>query len=253
MTDCEKYQPLLFDFSDGTLDDAQQQELSAHLAACAACRERLAELAQIHEAFFAMDEVEAPEGFAQGVMDRVRAEKRGARHHSRYAGLAACAAVVLFTAGVFLPYMLGMGKGAAPADAAPEACAAAEECAEAPVAADEQMSGASGAPSRALTMNNGGMKFAVTNDADERAAAEYAAEKYELCAITKAKRRDYLIENAADISYAPDGTVESYTLPIEYEDELIELCAEDGAEYELSETEDAERLLVRYTGGAEND
>ncbi len=95
--ECDKYWELLSARLDGFLSAEEEGELDAHLAGCPDCRAAGAQLAALQGAFAELEEVEAPEGFAQGVMDRIRAEKRPKviplfrRPQARaLAGLAAC-------------------------------------------------------------------------------------------------------------------------------------------------------------------
>lgn len=95
--------PMLSAFLDGELGEDERAALLAHLETCEACRAELAALAAVHEALADETDYPAPEGFADGVMARVRAE--GARRSSprvwkRWAGLAACAAVIVLAASV---------------------------------------------------------------------------------------------------------------------------------------------------------
>ena len=95
--------PMLSAFLDGELGENERAALLAHLETCEACRAELAALAAVHEALADETDYPAPEGFADGVMARVRAE--GARRSSprvwkRWAGLAACAAVIVLAASV---------------------------------------------------------------------------------------------------------------------------------------------------------
>lgn len=75
MKPCEYYIELLSAGLDGMLSEAQELELAEHLASCPACRELGPQLVAAHAAFTQMEELEAPEGFAQGVMARVRAQE----------------------------------------------------------------------------------------------------------------------------------------------------------------------------------
>jgi len=76
MKPCEYYIELLSAGLDGMLSDEQERELAEHLAACPACRELGPQLVAAHAAFTQMEELQAPEGFAEGVMARVRAEEK---------------------------------------------------------------------------------------------------------------------------------------------------------------------------------
>lgn len=76
MTDCDRYIEWISAQLDGELTADQERELERHLALCPSCRELRSQLAAAHAAFAQLDEVEAPEGFARGVMDRIQAQER---------------------------------------------------------------------------------------------------------------------------------------------------------------------------------
>lgn len=111
MDRCDEFVLLLSQRLDGPLSGGEERALEEHLAVCPACRALGSQLAAIHAAFPEMEETPAPQGFAQGVMARVRAaeaEKKKVVPLFRrpqvkaLAGLAACAVlcVGLYRAGV---------------------------------------------------------------------------------------------------------------------------------------------------------
>lgn len=96
---CEEYRQLLSARLDGELSPQEEKALEEHLAVCPACRADEAQLAAIQAAFKQLEDVEVPEGFAQSVMERVRAEKKAIPLYKRpqlkaVAGLVACLALV---------------------------------------------------------------------------------------------------------------------------------------------------------------
>ncbi|MCF2661710.1 anti-sigma factor family protein [Pseudoflavonifractor phocaeensis] len=104
MEHCERYTPLLSARLDGELTPEEERELEAHLAVCPACRALGSRLAAIHSAFPELEKVAAPEGFARGVMDRVRASESAKPkviplfrrpQFKALAGMAACLALCL--------------------------------------------------------------------------------------------------------------------------------------------------------------
>lgn len=108
--ECDKYWELLSARLDGFLSAEEEGELDAHLAVCPDCRAAGAQLAALQGAFAELEEVEAPEGFARGVMDRIRAEEKPKvaplfkRPQVRaLAGLAACVALAIGLYGAALP------------------------------------------------------------------------------------------------------------------------------------------------------
>lgn len=96
MESCDRCLDLISARLDGMLTGREERELEAHLAVCPQCRALAGELAQLHAAFPLLEQVRAPEGFARGVMARVRGEKKAVPLFRRpqvraLAGLAACA------------------------------------------------------------------------------------------------------------------------------------------------------------------
>lgn len=71
---CDRYLELFSARLDGALTEAEERELEEHLAVCPDCRAVGAQLSALQGAFPEMEEVLVPEGFARGVMDRIRAE-----------------------------------------------------------------------------------------------------------------------------------------------------------------------------------
>jgi predicted anti-sigma-YlaC factor YlaD len=62
---------MLYLYLEGELDPAERRGLEAHLEACPACREALAERRLLHEAFTSLPPFEVPPDFALSVMDRL--------------------------------------------------------------------------------------------------------------------------------------------------------------------------------------
>lgn len=112
---CDRYLELLSARLDGALTEAEERELEGHLAACPDCRAVGAQLSALQEAFPELEEAgTAPEGFARGVMDRIRAEEPKKviplfkRPQVRaLAGMAACLALVVGLYGASRPRSLG--------------------------------------------------------------------------------------------------------------------------------------------------
>ena len=101
--DCDNYLELLSLRLDGALTEEEERELEAHMAVCPDCRAAGAQLAALRSAFDEWEDVSAPEGFAQGVMDRIRAEESRPKviplfkrpQFRALAGLAACLVLVV--------------------------------------------------------------------------------------------------------------------------------------------------------------
>ena len=99
MADCARYVELLSARLDGELTPAEERELEEHLEVCPACRALEGQLSVLHGSFAALEETPAPAGFAQGVMDHIRAQEHRPKVVPLFrrpqvralAGLAACA------------------------------------------------------------------------------------------------------------------------------------------------------------------
>lgn len=104
---CDEYLELLSARLDGVLTEAEERALEEHQAGCPDCRAAGAQLAALQPAFDELEDIPAPEGFAQGVMDRIHAEESKnvpplfKRPQFRaIAGLAACAVLAVGLYGV---------------------------------------------------------------------------------------------------------------------------------------------------------
>ena len=108
--DCDRYIDLLSARLDGALTEEEERELEGHLSRCPAVRAAGAQLAALQAGFAEWEEVPAPEGFAQNVMERIRASEEPKviplfkRPQVRaLAGLAACLALVIGLYGMSQP------------------------------------------------------------------------------------------------------------------------------------------------------
>ena len=100
MKHCEEFAALLDPYLDGELSPEETARVREHLAGCDRCRAYVQAALAIRDAFPAAEDVEVPEGFADGVMAAVRADslrqkRRRIRWAKRLAPLAACCAVVV--------------------------------------------------------------------------------------------------------------------------------------------------------------
>lgn len=100
---CDRFTELLSARLDGALTPEEERELEEHLAACPDCRAVGAQLSALQGAFPELEEADAaPEGFARGVMERIRTEKSPQKVIPLFkrpqiralAGLAACLVLV---------------------------------------------------------------------------------------------------------------------------------------------------------------
>ena len=97
---CERYEPLIGDLVDGTLDGAPRHQLEAHLATCAACARLTEELLVVRRAARALPGLDLPPTAWARVSAAIAAEaaaQRTPRTWRRY-GLPLAAAAVLVAA-----------------------------------------------------------------------------------------------------------------------------------------------------------
>ncbi len=73
---CEQMNDLLWAFLDGELTAQEEEQMHAHLEQCADCRALLEQLQTLRTSFSDLEEIPAPEGFAEGVMNRIKAESK---------------------------------------------------------------------------------------------------------------------------------------------------------------------------------
>ena len=115
---CDRYFELLSARLDRELTREEAEEVELHRAGCGRCRILGSQLEELRETFASLEDVEAPEGFAQGVMERVRvveSEKKVIPLFKRpqvraLAGLAACLVLVAGLYGASRPRNLDKGE-----------------------------------------------------------------------------------------------------------------------------------------------
>ena len=124
---CEQMTALLSAFVDGEVSAAEALQVREHLAQCPECRALYEQLKALHTSFSDLEEIPAPENFAQGVMSRIKAEQKSKvvplfrRPQLRAVmGLAACAVLCIGFGRV------AMNNGNKSAEAAPAAAPAPE-------------------------------------------------------------------------------------------------------------------------------
>ncbi len=91
---CERYLDLLSARLDGALTQEEERELMQHLQDCDACRAIARELEDIHSALAETPQVQPPKELAQGVMERIRAQRTARRTSMRRLGTLAAALVL---------------------------------------------------------------------------------------------------------------------------------------------------------------
>lgn len=252
---CEEYVPALSALIDGELNDTERAEVLAHLEACEGCRAYLAELTAMHDALGELEEFDAPDGFADGVMaclhDVPAPKKRTPR--TAWLSLAACAAIVIFAVSGPLRGQFGAKSAAdsAATEAAMMTMAEPEECAEEEYQ-DEYVSVQS-APMTMMATGRAAPEdawelpaindFAATAPAKDKAAEELPCS---VVFVYGAAREDYLIEAATSFDYYADGSVAGYDLPMEKLDEFLALLDADGVLYDSAVAKQATIFYVQY-------
>ena len=109
---CENFAALLDPFVDGELSPDEMARVQAHLDGCPACRAYADDALAIRASFPDAEDTPVPDGFAESVMARIRAEaasqaeaapqKKTSRPWLKaLASLAACCAIVLLAAPMF--------------------------------------------------------------------------------------------------------------------------------------------------------
>ena len=73
---CHDIQSQFTDYLDGTLDESNQQQVDAHLAACAECRQYLSDIQATIALTRDLDEVDPPPFFTERIMAQVRQSAR---------------------------------------------------------------------------------------------------------------------------------------------------------------------------------
>ena len=244
---CEEYAALLDLFVDGELPRDEMERVRAHLADCPGCRAYVDDALVIRAGFPDVEDTPVPEGFVEGVMDRIRAagaeseksekvvelKRRSVR---RWVGTAAalaacCALVVLVQTG---PGGAG-GLKAATDTAAPSGYNGGEEAGAAPQMADpaepeETPQNYAPRESTQLTTAGGAQKSeeqqrsvpaaapSMEAAAEDSANAAAAYEEIALC-LTAEEAGDLLDEFTPE---QEDGSERRYTLNQEQYEALLE-------------------------------
>ena len=76
------YREMLSALLDGELSGAERETALAHMDGCADCRAYFGELAALRAALGELEDFDAPEDFAAGVMARVRENGEAAQTHT---------------------------------------------------------------------------------------------------------------------------------------------------------------------------
>ena len=271
---CEEYAVLLDLFVDGELPPEEMERVQTHLAGCPGCRAYVDDALAIRAGFPGVEDTVVPEGFAEGVMERIRtasAKDRKSvelrrreirRWMGTMAALAACCAlVILVRTGPGNEAAAPAGEdgaaydtaGAAESGEAGAASQAAPESAEAP--AEEALEGKQTARSKAMDLYNNEQVLAVAPTAGVDQASPAAAAPEAAMDDSAREETDALYltaEEAGDLLDGFDPVWESgeerrYELNAEAYRTLLEAL---GKPDELREAA-KERFLVVVTGPLE--
>lgn len=245
---CEEYASLLDSLLDGELDEETAARVRAHAASCPACAAYLADAAALRAAFGSVEDVQPPDGFADGVMAAVRASaaprKKPRRWLPALLSLAACAAVAV-TAVRLVPFSAG-------SSAASAASAAAAAPSAAPFAAPAA-GAASDAPASSLaeSAENGGDAETSAGTTCGLAAPQFYTQSMEPGEPAQQKDRTVDVSGGVLCAYPPQSSGEAeYALRAVFTAEEVgsaldgyageDRCDDDGrtyAAYELSRAE----------------
>lgn len=271
---CEQYAALLDLFVDGELAGPEMERVRDHLAECPGCRAYVDDALAIRAGFPDVEETDVPEGFAEGVMERIREDsardqkivklrRRGIRRWmGTAAALAACCALVILV-------RTGSGnEAAAPAGGDGAACdttgiaesgeaeiapQAAPESAEAPK--EEPLEAGPAARSKAMDLYNNEQVLAAAPTAGGGLAAPAAAAPEAAIDDSAREKTDALYltaEEAGDLLDGFDPVWESgeerrYELSAEAYRTLLEALGRPDEPSEAAK----ERFLVVVTGPLE--
>lgn len=117
MSDCREYQELISRMLDEDLSETESERLHAHVLTCPDCRRTLDAFTMLRDTI-SEDLQPAPEALAGAVMEQIRREpvsidKKRRAHVGRWIALAACLAIVAFSASR-LNLLFGRKGAAAP-------------------------------------------------------------------------------------------------------------------------------------------
>ena len=263
---CEQMNDLLWAFLDGELTAQEEEQMHAHLEQCADCRALLEQLQTLRTSFSDLEEIPAPEGFAEGVMNRIKAESKPKviplfkRPQIRaLTAMAACAVLFVGLGSI----RMGSSKGeaapmaplgsavydAAPAAAEPESAASAEsKTVEAPASAPMEPCAPAPAPAPAvgeLTAEDGVQEPMTTTICPSGPMMDTAAETAEVqLYLTR-------LPDGAEDAVGPilwEESVENGTLSAVLTPEqgkiLVELAQEQGITVEMGIPADTQ--VVRW-------
>ena len=73
---CEQMTLLMSAWLDGELSELEEKQMKEHLERCPDCRVLMEQLQSLHTSFSDLEEIPAPEGFADSVMERIARESK---------------------------------------------------------------------------------------------------------------------------------------------------------------------------------
>lgn len=266
MPNCEEYQTLISTLLDHENTEEELAALIEHLASCEDCKTYLSDQILIHNTMQGLS-CKAPDGFTEGVMARVHGTKQelpepapekspespaeekktiAFPRRMRWAGLAACCAVIL--AGVWFAEFGSMSMSAVANSAAPqmgyriEAPAEASETAES--SAEYRREGSETASAESAPCSEGaGEESALTQMADSSVGSDCVGQTdYAVQLTTGSADAAAWVERTLRESWV-SGTVYEITRE-QYEEVTALLNAQDAAFTVLVGAEDSTRYLL---------
>lgn len=234
MRTCESYIADMNLSIDGLLDEAEEQELQAHLAVCPKCRSLYQSYQDINAAILEA-EVEPPKGLSHSVMEKIHQEKtknkpKAILGRMRFTLAAAVIALAVLAAG---KYLGTPGDNVSSGAAQTETAAAAE----APAAAENQAAGEAALVAPPKSGANTGQQDAEAEAAGEAETQDAGAEYMVGAAPEEAAEEPFdpatESEKApADDTAALDAAVDALET-LGYHGTLLEVSATEETVYDL--------------------
>lgn len=247
---CENSRLLLSGYLDSALSEPEREAVEQHLSQCSDCRALLKQYREIAAVLRTIDdEIEPPEHFAEGVMDKIRTEKR--RRRRRLSAVAACAAVALVTLSLLPRIGISLSADDAKSDCSTDMAASEYAEEKALPKGNASLFGTSFDGSQTIAAGAAKSPSVAESSAPVETASVEAdyARAHSVIKLYGAERRDYLIADAQELCYDADGVCIGYLLPMEKLEELTALLDQSGAAYEVLLAEDAQTFYLSYEGG----
>lgn len=99
---CKELEELFSDYLEGTLNQAVQEEVEAHLAICSSCREKLRQMKALKGRLNDLEMVQLSPGFEARLWNQLRRESSPRNHSWVFSPIAALAALFFLVAAGYL-------------------------------------------------------------------------------------------------------------------------------------------------------